>query len=107
MLSDVISRNNVYSDVEDIVFRYKGETRIGREFDYNCQLSDIDHLLGIQGKLSTDLVVFPDKKHQVTENRICLSVSADSSNQVQDSRIPQTSAWFEVRDPAFSFELTA
>ena len=77
MLSDVISRKNLYSDVDDIVFRYKGETRIGREFNYTCKLPDIDQLLEIQSRLSTDLVVFPDKKHKVADNRICLSVSAD------------------------------
>jgi len=77
MLSDVISRKNLYSDVDDIVFRYKGETRVGREFNYSCKLSDIDQLLEIQRRLSTDRVVFPDKKHQIAKNRICLSVSAD------------------------------
>lgn len=77
MISDILSRKRIYADVDDIVFSYRGETRIGREFAYRGSLSDIDLLLGIQNRLSTDLVLFPDEKHMIDENRICLSISAD------------------------------
>lgn len=77
LLSDVISRKVLHADIEDIVFRYKGETRIGREFNFNSDLSEIDHLIELQKRYSTDLVIFPDRRHLVADNRICLSVSAD------------------------------
>jgi two-component system, NtrC family, response regulator len=77
MISDVISRKTHRQDVEDIVFRYKGETRIGRVFNFSGNLSDIDNLLKLQRRISTENVIFPDLRHEIDETRVCLSVSTD------------------------------
>ncbi|MBD3277521.1 MAG: AAA domain-containing protein [Candidatus Aegiribacteria sp.] len=77
MLSDVISRNRIRSDTEEVVFRHRGEVRIGRSFRYFGRIEDVDHLLRLQKRLSARWVVFPDEKHVVDNETVCLSVSAD------------------------------
>lgn len=77
MISDVISRKTHRQDIEDIVFRYRGETRIGRAFNFTGNLSDIDSLLKLQRRITTENVIFPDFIHQIGKDKVCLSVSSN------------------------------